>query len=297
LPPSATSVSRIIHRAWRGTPLGLGIVIMCSSLGLAVFGPVIAPYDPQIPVSAAAEPPPRLRDLAPLILKSLQGRLANPVHWFGTDDSGLDIFSRVIAAPRVDVLIALAATGLSLGAGTLLGLIAGYYSNWMTEALTRASDVIQSFPLFILAMVLVALTGRNVGNIIVTLAVLFIPVYLRLTRAQVLSERTRNYVEAARATGNRELVIALRHVLPNSLAPSLIQAPITIGAAILQTAGISFVGAGVRPPTPEWGIMIASSANSIILGEWWPSVFPGLAISLTVLGYALVGNALENRYG
>jgi peptide/nickel transport system permease protein len=214
----------------------------------------------------------------------------------GTDASGYDIFSRVIAAPRTDLTIALVANGLSLLVGVLLGLIAGYYRNWMTELLMRVSDVMQSFPVFISAMVLVALAGRSTANIVIALAFVYAPIYLRLTRSEVLSQRTRGFVEAARALGNSEISIALRHVLPNSLTPALIQASVTVGFAILLTAGLSFVGAGVRPPTPEWGLMISVGANQIILGEWWPSVFPGIAISLTVFGFAVLGNALERRY-
>ncbi|MEL6233732.1 MAG: ABC transporter permease, partial [Pseudomonadota bacterium] len=161
----------------------------------------------------------------------------------------------------------------------------------------RVSDVLQSFPVFISAMILVALAGRSTVNIVLALSLLYTPIYIRLTRAEVMAQKTRGFVEAARAIGLTELQIALRHVLPNALTPALIQSSVTIGFAILLTAGLSFVGAGVRPPTPEWGLMISTGANQIILGEWWPSVFPGLAISLTVFGFAILGNALERRYG
>lgn len=277
--------------------LSIGGLIVFVSLLFAAIGPLVAPYDPQEPTPEINEVPPHLARVPGLVWRSISGSHHGTIHWFGTDAAGLDVFSRVIAAPRTDMVIGLAALALSLVAGTLLGLIAGYYRNWMTESLMRTSDVVQSFPVFILAMMLVALAGRQAINLIITLGVLYTPIYLRLTRSQVLAQRQRSYVEAARATGNRELSIALKHVLPNSLTPSLIQASVTIGWAILLTAGLSFVGAGVRPPTPEWGVMIATSANQVILGEWWPSVFPGIAISVTVFGYAIVGNALEQRYG
>jgi peptide/nickel transport system permease protein len=224
------------------------------------------------------------------------GQLETPPHWFGTDATGFDVFSRVIAAPRVDLTIALLANGLSLVLGVFLGLVAGYFRNVLTEGMMRVSDVLQSFPVFISAMILVALAGRSTVNIVIALALLYTPIYIRLTRSEVLSQRVRGYVEAARALGNSELTIAVRHVLPNSLAPALIQSSVTIGFAILLTAGLSFVGAGVRPPAPEWGLMISTGANQIILGEWWPSVFPGIAISLTVFGFAVLGNTLERRY-
>jgi peptide/nickel transport system permease protein len=146
-------------------------------------------------------------------------------------------------------------------------------------------------------MILVALAGRTTGNIVIAMALLYTPIYVRLTRAEVASQRGRGYVEAARVLGSPEWRTAIRHVLPNSLAPAAIQSSVTIGFAILLTAGLSFVGAGVRPPTPEWGLMIANGANQLVLGEWWPTVFPGAAISLTVFGFAALGSALEQRLG
>ena len=273
---------------------GVGIVTVVTLL--AAFGPLIAPYDPTLSTARVSVAPPPISEWPGLVWQSLSGSLDQPPHWFGTDASGFDLFSRVISAPRVDLTIALAANGLSLLIGVFLGLIAGYYRSILTECLMRVSDVLQSFPVFISAMILVALAGRSTVNIVIALALLYTPIYIRLTRAEVLSQRVRGYVEAARAMGNSEIAVALRHVLPNSLAPALIQSSVTIGFAILLTAGLSFVGAGVRPPAPEWGLMISSGANQIILGEWWPSVFPGVAISLTVFGFAILGNALERRY-
>jgi peptide/nickel transport system permease protein len=279
-----------------GWLLWLGIAIVGTVCFLAVFGPTIAPYDPTLSTGRVAVPPPPPGDWPALLWQTLTGRIEATPHWFGTDASGFDVFSRVISAPRVDLTIALAANGLSLVLGLFLGLLAGYFRNILTETLMRVSDVLQSFPVFISAMILVALAGRSTGNIVIALALLYTPIYIRLTRAEVMSQKVRGYVEAARAMGNTELTVALRHVLPNSLAPALIQSSVTIGFAILLTAGLSFVGAGVRPPAPEWGLMISTGANQIILGEWWPSVFPGIAISITVFGFAVLGNALESRY-
>ena len=274
----------------------LGVVIVATVSVLAAVGPGIAPYDPTRAAFPPSMPPPAVADWPALWWGRITGAVDVPPHWFGTDANGFDVFSRVIAAPRVDLTIALAANLLSLVLGVFLGLVAGYFRNVLTEGMMRVSDVLQSFPVFISAMILVALAGRSTGNIVIALALLYTPIYIRLTRAEVMAQRVRGYVEAARALGNREAVIALRHVLPNSLAPALIQSSVTIGFAILLTAGLSFVGAGVRPPAPEWGLMISTGANQIILGEWWPSVFPGIAISLTVFGFAALGNALERRY-
>ncbi len=274
----------------------VGVAIVALVCVLAVIGPHIGPYDPTLTTVRIAVPPPSFSEIPGQLAGWIGGTLDHPPHWMGTDANGYDIFSRVIAAPRTDLQIALAANFLSLFIGVLLGLVAGYWRNWGTELLMRVSDVLQSFPVFIMAMVLVALAGRSAVNIVIALAFVYVPIYVRLTRAEVLSQTGRGFVEAARAMGNSELTIALRHVLPNSLTPALIQSSVTIGFAILLTAGLSFVGAGVRPPTPEWGLMISTGANQIVLGEWWPSVFPGLAISLTVFGFAVLGNALERRY-
>ena len=274
----------------------LGAAIVALVLFLAVFGPTIAPFDPTLTTPAVSSPPPPLTQWPALLWRSLVEKAPEGVHWLGTDASGLDIFSRIIAAPRIDLTIALVANGLSLAIGVAVGLLCGYFRNWATEVTMRASDVLQSFPVFISAMILVSLGGRSIGNIIIALAALYTPIYIRLTRAEVMGQKVRGYVESARAIGNTETTIAFKHVLPNSLTPALIQSSVTIGFAILLTAGLSFVGAGVRPPTPEWGLMISVGANQIMLGEWWPSVFPGIAISITVFAFAVLGNALERRY-
>ena len=194
------------------------------------------------------------------------------------------------------MVIALAATILSCTIGTLLGLLAGFTRNWATEVLMRVSDVMQAFPVFITAMMLVALAGRSTFNIVLALVLVYTPIFVRLTRAEVMGQVSRTYVEAARAAGNRGIVIALRHVLPNAMTPALVQCSATMGFAIILTAGLSFVGAGVRPPTPEWGLMISQGAPQLILGEWWSSVCPGVAMSIVVFGYAVVGHAFEARF-
>jgi len=274
----------------------IGGTIVALSLVLMVIGPWIAPHDVGRPTDAISQPPPALADIPRLIWLSWTGALEEPIHWFGTDSAGLDVFSRVLAAPRADVAIALGANIASLTLGSLLGLAAGFSRAWLGSLIMRVSDLVQAFPVFITGMILVTMAGRSIGTIVLTLALLYTPIYIRLTRAEVLAQRQRGFVDAARALGIREASIALRHVLPNAMAPALIQFSVTIGFAILMTAGLSFVGAGVRPPTPEWGLMIAAGADQIVQGEWWPSLFPGLAISITVFGYAAFGNGLERRH-
>ncbi len=273
----------------------LGGFIVVVSLVLMVIGPWITPFDVGRPGDDIMAPPPALADVPHLLMQVVAGAPHEPIHWFGTDSAGLDIFSRVLAAPRADVAIAVGANAFSLVMGSLIGLFAGMARPWLGALTMRVSDIVQAFPVFITGMVLVTLAGRSNGTIIVTLAMLYTPIYIRLTRSEVLTQRNRGFVDAARALGRGDAWIALRHVLPNALAPAMIQASVTIGFAILMTAGLSFVGAGVRPPAPEWGLMIAAGANDIVQADWWPSVFPGIAISITVFGYAAFGNGLERR--
>ncbi len=276
--------------------LKIGAIIVGLMTFLAIFGPVIAPYDPTAATDTVSTPPPPLIDWPRLFIAQFDPEIPAP-HWFGVDAAGLDVFSRTISAPRTDLLIALTATAFSFVIGVTLGALAGFFRHWSTELLMRASDILQSFPVFISAMILVALAGRSGVNIVLAMTLLYSPIFIRLTRAEVMSLRNRGFVEAARATGVSERNIVFRYVLPNALGPAAAQASVTIGFAILLTAGLSFVGAGVRPPTPEWGLMIANGASQIVLGDWWPSLFPGAAISITVFGFASLGHALERRYG
>jgi peptide/nickel transport system permease protein len=253
----------------------IGVVIVLASVFLAIFGPYLARYNLTEATADVNQAP-------------------TATHWFGTDPNGYDIFSRVLAAPRLDVTIALFATVFSFVVGTLAGLFMSFWRGLLGEIAMRASDTVQAFPLFVLAVVFVTMAGRSTVNIVIVIGILNIPIFLRLIRTQVLSVRERTFVEAARANGDTEVSIALRHVLPNSIAPGLAQASVTMGWAILVTAGLSFIGAGVQPPTPEWGSMIAGGANGIIIGQWWTSIFPGVAMSLTVFGFAIVGEALQS---
>lgn len=276
------------------SPTGMTIVLLVALL--AVIGERVVPYDPTITTGTISAPPPALAAWPGLIWDSLSGGLDRPVHWFGTDTAGLDVFSRTISAPRTDLVIALSATGLSFTLGITLGALAGFFKNWITELLMRASDVLQSFPVFISAMVLVALAGRSEMNLILAMSLVYTPIFTRLTRAEVLAQRNQGYVDAGRALGISELRIAFLHVLPNSLRPAIVQVSVTIGFAILLTAGLSFVGAGVRPPQAEWGLMIATGASQILLGDWWAAIFPGIAVSVTVFGFAALGRSVERRF-
>jgi peptide/nickel transport system permease protein len=252
----------------------LGAAIVGAALILAAIGPLIAPFNPRTAFPGQQLKPPGL------------------IHLMGTDENGMDVFSRVIAAPRTDLTIAILGTAGAIAAGITLGLIAGYYRGFVSELVMRLSDIVQSFPVFILAMALVVMTGHDITDVIYVVAVVNCPIYVRLVRGQVLFLRERPFVEAARAVGGQDSWIIRQHILPNAIGPVMANASVTIGWAILLTAGLSFIGAGVRVPTPEWGSMIAIGAQNIYTDQWWPSVFPGVALAVTVLGFAVLGEAL-----
>ena len=259
----------------------LGYVLVALIVVLAILAPLIAPYDPEQADAAVTLLPP------------------SSSHLLGTDISGMDVFSRVIYSARIDLLIAVAGTLFSLVVGMPLGLIAGYFSGtrgpwgWLSEGMMRAADVLQAFPVFVLAIALVAALGPSARNVIVAITFVNAPIYLRLMRTQALSLRERRFVDAARVSGSSEARIVIRHILPNSTSPAIIQWSVNVGWSVLLTAGLSFVGAGVRVPTPEWGSMIAVGSQNMITGQWWPALFPGIAIGITVLGFALIGDSLE----
>ncbi len=259
----------------------LGLSIVVGMALVAALAPIIAPYPPEFAIPADFLQPPSAR------------------HLLGTDNYGMDIFSRVVWAPRLDLVIAVSATIVSLAIGIPLGVWAGYYSNrkgppgWMSEVLLRFMDIIQAFPPFVFALGLVAAAGHKVSNVVIVIAFINIPVFLRLTRSAVLSVREKAYVEAAICVGNPDGRILFKHILPNALGPALINSSVIMGFSILLTSGLSFVGAGIRVPTAEWGSMISIGAPNMITGEWWTSVFPGVFLGVTVLGFALLADGLR----
>lgn len=258
------------------------LVIFFGLILLAVFGPYLGPYS-----STTADPTARL--LPP-----------SAQHWFGTDENGIDIFSRLLAAPRVDIFVAVVATAISVLLGAPIGVVVALFegrraagARTTAEGVMRLLEVIQAFPVFVLAMVLVAAFGGSIFNIIIAVAFVNTPVFVRLVRSDVLSLIQRPFAEAARAVGNSELRVGFHHVLPNALPTVVVQVSVTIGFAILLTAGLSFVGAGIKPPTPELGSMIAGGAKYLITGQWWPALFPGAALGLIVFSFGVFGEILN----
>jgi peptide/nickel transport system permease protein len=257
-----------------------GLCVIILNLCLAAFGPAIAPFPTQAPVGASLVSP-------------------NGTHWFGTDVSGMDIFSRVMAAPRIDLTIALVSTVIAFACGVALGVISGYFAQGdragriASTLIMRIADIVQAFPMFVFALALVGLSGPSTKNVIIALAFLNIPFFLRVTRGTVLQVRSRTFVEAAICAGNTSLRTAFVHVMPNALAPAMVHFSTTVGFSILLTAGLSFVGAGVPPPTPELGLMIQVGAQNMITGQWWTALFPGLCLAVTVLAFSLFGDNLR----
>jgi peptide/nickel transport system permease protein len=258
-----------------------GYIIITVVAAVAVTAPLIAPFSPITADPSVYLQPPSFS------------------HPFGTDATGMDVFSRVIFAPRIDLAIAMMGTLFSAVIGTSIGAWVGYFQetrgirSFLSNVVMRAADVLQAFPVFVFAIALVAVFGQSISSVVFAIAFVNIPIYLRLMRSQVLSIRRMRYVEAAYVSGMSDLFIIRRHIVPNAMAPVLAQLSVNIGWAVLLTAGLSFVGAGVRAPAPEWGSMIAMGFPNVMTGQWWPSVFPGLALALTVYGFALIGASVE----
>ena len=269
-----------LGRTWRilaGNPVTLvafaGFVALVL---LAAAGPALAPFDPLRSDSTRALAAPSAR------------------HPFGTDQLGRDILSRVMVAARLDLAIALSAVALSFAVGAAAGACAGFFGGWTDRLVTRLMDTIMAFPLFVLAMGIVAALGNTLGNIVIATAIINLPFYARMARAEVNVRREAGFVAAAQLAGNGPGRVLAVHVFPNCLPPMMVQASLNLGWAILNAAGLSFIGLGVRPPTPEWGIMVAEGAAFIVSGEWWIALFPGLVLMAAVFCFNLLGDSVRD---
>ena len=268
--------SGLLWRRLRKNRLAVvGGVLLAMFLFVAAFAPWIAPRDP--------------------LDQDLYARLSGPSarSWFGTDDFGRDILSRVIFGARVSLRIGLAAVAIALGTGTLIGLVSGYRGGVLDLVLMRLMDMMLAFPSILLAIVVVAILGPSLQNAMLAVGIVSIPVYARLVRGLVLTIREHDYVTAARAIGAGDARIILTAILPNCVAPLTVQSTLGMAGAILDAAGLSFIGLGAQPPTPEWGAML-SGGRDFILTAPWLLTFPGLAILLTVLSLNLLGDGLRD---
>ena len=254
----------------------LGFTIIAAFVVLSLLAPVLHPYDP-------------LKD------RNLAQRLEPPSaqHWFGTDELGRDVFTRVWYGGRVSLRVAVTAVAAAAVLGTALGLIAGLSSGWTDTLLEWFADILLAFPGILLAIAIVSTLGANLTNALLAISITHVPRYFRIIRSVVLSLRESEFVQSARALGSSPTRVALVHVLPNSLSPLIVQLTLSIGVAVLEIASLGFLGLGAQPPTPEWGLMIKAGYRQFLNAPWL-SIFPGFAIYLSVLGFNLLGDAVRD---
>jgi peptide/nickel transport system permease protein len=270
-----TPLRRAMRRLFKRRGAVVGLVIIVTFILLAVFAPFVAPYDPTAQSWSAVRKAPSL------------------AHWFGTDELGRDVLARVIYGAQASLLAGVISVAIALTVGVPLGLVAGYMGGFIDALLSRMTDAMLACPFLILAIALAAFLGPSLGNAMIAIGVTATPIFVRLTRGQVMTVKVEDYVEAARAIGNPLWRIALVHILPNILPALLIQATLSIATAIIAEASLSFLGLGQQPPAPYWGSML-KSAQRFLEQAPWMAVWPGLAIFLTVLSFNLVGDGLRD---
>lgn len=253
----------------------VGLIVLVGIAAAAALAPWVSPYDPSAQVWEQALRPP------------------SAAHWMGTDEFGRDVMTRIIFGGRISLVVGFLAVGIAAGIGVPLGLVSGYAGGQLDVMLMRVMDVLLAFPAILLALAIVGALGPGVRNAIVAVGIVAIPAFARVARGATLVVRTQDYVEAARAVGADAGRVLVRHVFPNAVAPVIVQATLGIGTAILSSAGLSFLGLGAQPPTPDWGGMLAGG-REFMLQAWWIATFPGMAIMATVLGFNLVGDALRD---
>jgi peptide/nickel transport system permease protein len=271
LRPTERVIDRLLRR--KGAVVG-GAVLLIFIL-TAIFAPLIAPYDPTATNWLAVRKPP------------------SDLYLLGTDEIGRDVLSRVIWGARASLLAGVTSVAIALALGLPIGLIAGYKGGWVDGLLMRMTDAMLACPFLILAIALAAFLGPSLTNAMIAIGISAMPIFIRLTRAQVLSVKVEDYIEAARAAGNPHLRIALRHVLPNVVTPIMVQATLTIAAAIIAEASLSFLGLGQQPPAPSWGSMLNVAKNYLHQAPWM-AMWPGLAIFTCVLSFNLLGDGLRD---
>jgi peptide/nickel transport system permease protein len=275
----AASVESPARRAWRrlrrrkGAMFGLAVIV--AFILLALLAPWIAPHDP-------------LKQSWSLVRKA-----PSAAHWFGTDEVGRDLLSRVIYGARASLSAGIISVGIALCVGVPLGIIAGYIGGWIDALISRITDAMLATPFLILAIALAAFLGPSLGNAMIAIGITATPIFIRLTRGQVMAVKVEDYIEAARAVGNPKWRIALFHILPNILPPLLVQATLALATAIIAEAALSFLGLGQQPPAPSWGSML-NNAQRFLTNAPWMAVWPGIAIFLAVLSFNLLGDGLRD---
>jgi len=270
-----TQTSRMQRLLLRNVPTFLSLVFLAVIAMVAIFAPWVAPYDPiEVDTEAIFEAP-------------------GPGHWFGTDNLGRDILSRIIAGSRISLGLGFMAVGIAGSLGIVLGLVAGYYGGWVDTVISRIVDGALAFPSLLLALAIVSVLGTGLEAVVVAVGVSSAPPFIRVVRSVVLAVRETDYVESARAIGATHMRIMMRHVLPNVFAPALVLATLGLARAIFAASSLSFLGVGAQPPTPEWGALISKGREHMRVA-WWMSTFPGLAIFMSILAINLVGDSLRD---
>jgi ABC-type dipeptide/oligopeptide/nickel transport system permease subunit len=265
----------VLGRFGRSRTAVAGLIVLVVMLAAAALAGVVLPYNPDTAdLDATLHTP-------------------TPAHLFGTDQLGRDILTRVVYGGRISLVIGALAVGISGAIGVPLGILSGYYGGFADAVIQRIVDVMLAFPGFLLALTLISILGVGLTNVVISVGIASVPVYVRLVRGVTLSIRQLTYIESARATGLRDRVIMFRHVLPNAAAPVVVQSSLQLGAAILTAAGLGFLGLGVTPPTPEWGTMLGE-AVTYLLTSWYIALFPGLAIFVAVMAFNLLGDGLRD---
>jgi peptide/nickel transport system permease protein len=267
----------VIHRLLRSPQGIVGGVILFLLVLMALTAPLIAPHDP--------------------LEMSVVDQFKSPSseHFFGTDEFGRDVFSRVIHGAQISLRVGLLATLIAVGGGTVLGLTSGYFGRWVDSAGQKIMDTLLAFPGLLLALAIIAVLGPGLRNVLIALGIGGMPYYARLVRGQVLAIKEREFIEAARVVGARHPRIMLRHILPNTISPLIVVGSLDLGWNILAAASLSFIGLGAQPPTPEWGFML-SAGRDFMRDQWWISTFPGIAIVLAVLSFNLLGDGLRDAF-
>lgn len=266
---------RVLRRLARNRLAMLGLAIIAIFVALAVLAPWIAPHDP----------------LRSSFAKRLQPPSAE--HWLGTDELGRDMFSRLLYGARISLRVGLISVAIGIVIGVPLGAISAYYGGWVDLIVQRVIDVMLAFPGILLAIVLVSTLGVGLENVMIAVGIVSVPVYTRLVRGSALALKRKDFVEAARAAGARDLVIIARHILPNCVAPVIVQSTLQVGSSILWAAGLGFLGLGAQPPTPEWGTILSRGRQYLLVAPHITTA-TGLSIMLVVLGFNLLGDGLRD---
>ena len=269
--PARRALRRLVRR--KGAMAGLAVIVLF--VALALLAPLVAPYDPAVQSWATVRKPP------------------SALHLFGTDDLGRDVLARIIFGARASLLAGVISVAIALAIGVPLGLLAGYVGGFIDALVSRITDAMLAIPFLILAIVLAAFLGPSLQNAMIAIGITTTPIFVRLTRAQVMAVKVEDYVEAARAVGNPAWRVALVHVLPNILPSLMVQASLSIAAAIIAEAALSFLGLGQQPPAPSWGSML-NAAQRFLVNAPWMAVWPGLAIFVTVVSFNLLGDGLRD---